>query len=404
MRQIISQSTWCRNLAAFLPKAFYVAIVLFVACLTGCGARSKCPACQASAAPTMVQKACALSATTMESSMLRAFATPSATSNILLLSGGGSHGAWGAGVLHGWKNTPSFQIVTGISTGALMATFAFLGEAYDELLKRFYTTISEEDIIRRRSLLGVLFSNSFYSTKPLKRLLKQQLTNALIDDVARAATAEGRQLWVGTVDLDTGQFCSWDLTQIAQQKDYDLYRDVVLASASMPVLTPPVDIDGSLHVDGGTRLQVFAAEMLERALRSYELMLRSKERSPDAPPPEKPTTYIVINGKLVVEKDCTKNAVIDIGLRSLTLVLNETLLGNLHRLQGQYGNDWRFQASWIPDDYCLNFGTFDFDRDTMQRLFVTGSNWVQNNAWHTTIVPRLDISPLPCGCAAPTTP
>ena len=336
--------------------------------------------------------------------MLRAFATATATSNILLLSGGGSHGAWGAGVLHGWKNTPSFQIVTGISTGALMATFAFLGEAYDEKLKRFYTTVSDEDIIRRRSLLGALFSNSFYSTAPLKRLLEQQLPDALIDDVARAATEQGRQLWVGTVDLDTGQFCSWDLTQIAQQQDYALYRDVVLASASMPVLTPPVEINGSLHVDGGTRLQVFATQMLGRAFQSYRMMLRRQERSPDVPPQEKPTAYIVINGKLVVEKACTKNGVVDIGLRSLTLVLNETLLGNLHRLQGEYSEDWRFQASWIPDDYCLDFGTFDFDRDTMQRLFATGSNWVQNNPWHATIVPRLDISPLPCGCAAPITP
>jgi hypothetical protein len=212
MGRALSLSTWSRPLAAFPPKVFYVAIVIVAAYLTGCGgARADCPTCHVSTLQTMGQKACALSAATMELSMQRAFAAPTATSNILLLSGGGSHGAWGAGVLYGWKNTPSFQIVTGISTGALMATFAFLGEDYDELLKRFYTTISEEDIIRRRSLLGILFSNSFYSTKPLKRLLKKQLTNALIDDVARAATEEGRQFWVGTVDLDTGQFCSWNL-------------------------------------------------------------------------------------------------------------------------------------------------------------------------------------------------
>ena len=230
--------------------------------LAGCGGRSACPACEQPVHQPAMQEACALSETAMATAFQNAFTRVEGKTAMLLLSGGGAHGAWGAGVLNGWHDTPPFQIVTGISTGALIATFAFLGEAYDELLKQFYTGVSSQDIIRRRPVLSLLFADSLYSMAPLKRLLDEQLTEARIDAVARIATEEGRQLWVGTVNLDTGAFCAWNLTQIAQQRAYALYRQIVLASASMPVLTSPVEIDGALHVDGGTRLQVFGRSVM----------------------------------------------------------------------------------------------------------------------------------------------
>jgi hypothetical protein len=307
-------------------------------------------------------------------------------------------------VLNGWHDTPPFQIVTGISTGALIATFAFLGEAFDELLKQFYTGVSSEDIIRRRPVLSLLFADSLYSTAPLKRLLDEQLTEARIDAVARMATEEGRQLWVGTVNLDTGAFCAWDLTQVARQRAYALYRQVVLASASMPVLTPPVEIEGALHADGGTRLQVFGRSVLNRMISAYQGVQRRRTAPPETPQDEL-TIYVIINGKLTVEKMCVRDALFDIGVRSLSVVLHEALLGNLFRLQETLGGQQssarvRFQVSWIPEDYCLDFDSFEFDTVKMQRLFNAGVDWGQQQLWRDDITPQLEVSQLPCKCVA----
>src|SRR5262245_56886515 len=372
--------------------------------LAGCGGRSACPACEQPVHQPAIQEACALSETAMATAFQNAFTRVEGKTAMLLLSGGGAHGAWGAGVLYGWRDTPPFQIVTGISTGALIATFAFLGEAYDELLKQFYTGVSSRDIIRRRPVLSLLFADSLYSMAPLKRLLDEQLTEARIDAVARIATEEGRQLWVGTVNLDTGAFCAWNLTQIAQQRAYALYRQIVLASASMPVLTSPVEIDGALHVDGGTRLQVFGRSVLNRMVSAYQGVQRRRAAPPETGQDEL-TIYVIINGKLIVENTCVRDALFDIGVRSLSVVLHEALLGNLFRLQETFGGQQssarvRFQATWIPEDYCLDFDSFEFDTAKMQRLFDAGVAWGQQQLWRDDITPQLEVSPRPCQCTA----
>lgn len=373
--------------------------------LAGCGGRSACPACERPVRQHAMQEACALSETAMATAFQKAFTRAEGKTAMLLLSGGGAHGAWGAGVLNGWRDTPPFQIVTGISTGALIATFALLGESYDELLKQFYTGVSSHNIIRRRPVLSLLFASSLYSMTPLRRILDEQLTEARIDAVARAATEEGRQLWVGTVNLDTGAFCAWDLTQLASQRAYALYRQVVLASASMPVLTPPVEIEGALHVDGGTRLQVFGRSVLNRVVSAYQEVQRLKTVRPEAPQGEL-TIYVIINGKLIIEKTCVHDTLFDVGVRALSVVLNEALLGNLFRLQetlaGQQSSERvRFQASWISEDYCLDFDSFEFDTAKMQRLFDAGVAWGQQQPWREDITPQLEVSQLPCQCPAP---
>src|SRR5688572_29701298 len=177
---------------------------------------------------------------------------------VLVLSGGGSNGAWGAGFLHGWGGSgrrPVFDVVTGVSTGALIATAALLGE--DELLRKFYTTTRTADVQRARFFLSVPFSNSLYDTSPLKRMIDCELSKEIIDRVAHQATHHNRKLYVGTVNLDSGRLVIWDLTRIAAAGNYDLYRKAVYASASVPVLYNPVEIDRALHVDGGVRALLF---------------------------------------------------------------------------------------------------------------------------------------------------
>lgn len=170
------------------------------------------------------------------------FATP--TVDILAISGGGADGAFGAGLLCGWTehgDRPQFKLVTGISTGSLIAPFAFLGPEYDARLKEVYTTVTTKNIYRVRNLLKMLRSDSIADTWPLAELAAKSMD----DDMLRAIAAEhqkGRRLFVGTTNLDAQRLTIWDMGAIASvgtPEAYKLFRRILLASASIPVMFPP---------------------------------------------------------------------------------------------------------------------------------------------------------------------
>src|SRR5262245_36186162 len=141
--------------------------------------------------------------------------------NVLVLSGGGANGAFTAGVLNGWPASgtrPQFDVVTGISTGALIAPFAFLGPEYDEELARNYTGLHDGDIYRRRPLPALLWSDALADSAPLRRRIEAQITSELLARIARAHT-QGRRLYVGTTDLERKQLVVWDLGAIAAGED-----------------------------------------------------------------------------------------------------------------------------------------------------------------------------------------
>ena len=105
----------------------------------------------------------------------------------LSLSGGGADGAYGAGILVGWTahgTRPEFTFVTGTSTGALIAPFAFLGPKYDALLRKLYTEVSTADLIERRDLLDILRNDSAASSDPLRRLLERYIDDAIVAELA----------------------------------------------------------------------------------------------------------------------------------------------------------------------------------------------------------------------------
>ncbi len=187
---------------------------------------------------------------------------------IVELSGGGQNGAFTAGLVNGWTESgkrPQFDIVTGVSAGALVATHTVLGQPEDDaVLERVFTSIDKTDIYIENGLVAVAFGkNSFYDTAPLRALLEEIITPEVLARVA-AAYDEGRRLLVGTTNLDYGQTWVWNLTQIAKEArpGYEqLYRDVLLASASPPVAVPPVPIDGHLFADGGTRSNLLSVGM-----------------------------------------------------------------------------------------------------------------------------------------------
>jgi predicted patatin/cPLA2 family phospholipase len=177
----------------------------------------------------------------------------------LALSAGGADGAYGAGLLSGWSTSgkrPNFAVVTGVSAGALVAPFAFLGSRYDEQLRTILTTINDADVFE-----GARTSTSLLDNWPFRNLLEKQITPQLVADVA-AEHRHGRRLFVVTTNLDAGRTTVWNMGAIAARGDdaaIKLFRDVLLASASIPGVFPPVFIDveahghhfKEMHADGG---------------------------------------------------------------------------------------------------------------------------------------------------------
>ena len=192
----------------------------------------------------------------------------------LALSGGGANGAFGAGFLNGWSATgsrPVFKIVTGVSTGALMAPFAFLGPQYDDALHEFYTTTTTRDIFAIGSIGSILISllrgDSLADTGPLAALIARHVDAEFLRQVADAHN-RGRRLYIGTVDLDSQQFVVWNMGLIAasgRPEALDLFRKVMFASASIPIVFPPVLFEveaggrlyDEMHVDGAVAATVF---------------------------------------------------------------------------------------------------------------------------------------------------
>jgi predicted acylesterase/phospholipase RssA len=190
---------------------------------------------------------------------------------MLAISSGSDKGAFSAGFLKGWSATgtrPTFDVVSGVSTGALIAPFAFLGSGYDPHIEHLYTTIDAHSIYRAAPLKGLLGGPSLASTEPLANLIETYADAALIDAVAREHRL-GRRLLVQTTNLDAERGMVWDMGAIAASENparYALFRQILLASASIPGFFPPVLIDvdnngvefSELHVDGGTTSSILA--------------------------------------------------------------------------------------------------------------------------------------------------
>src|SRR5271169_1409541 len=215
--------------------------------------------------------------------------------NILALSGGGADGAFGAGALVGLTRSalrPQFSVVTGVSTGALIAPYAFLGPDWDDQLVEIYTSGRAEHLLHSRGL-GALFGSSLYSGTPLKQLVDRYATDALIQAVANEAST-GRLLLVATTDVSTGEPVIWDLGSIAMNGGAGaraLFRDVLVASASVPGLFPPVVIRvqeqqalyDEVHVDGTIAVPFFVP-------------LAFVEPTRDASNPSH--VYVIVDGRL----------------------------------------------------------------------------------------------------------
>lgn len=297
---------------------------------------------------------------------------------VLVLSGGGANGAWGAGFLSGWAasgNRPKFDLVTGVSTGGLLATGAFLGN--DDMLKQAFTKTTDSDVKGSRFFLFIPFSDSVYTSGPLKKLIDNCITNALIDQVAEEG-AKQRRLYVASSDLDTGKLHIWNLTEIAKQKQYDFYRKVLLASASAPMIFPPVDIEGVLNGDGGVKANLFFRnKLLPSIARSHEKARHgwTATRPAQTAAILQPTIYVVVNGTLSPTYQPVQNCLIPLAERAVNCLMDSNNMGCLYETKyWARESGYRVRLCFIPDE-VTPCESFTFDEAKMNVLYQAAAGY-----------------------------
>ncbi len=291
----------------------------------------------------------------------------------LSLSGGGQHGAFGAGLLYGWTehgSRPEFSYVTGISTGALLAPFAFLGPEYDERMREVYTTIETKDLVRRRGLLRALLGDAMLNTKGLREAIQRIYTDEMIDEIGRQHD-RGRRLIIGTTNLDLMLPVYWGASAIANSDSpdrYELVRKILLASASIPVAFPPVyftvtaggELYDEMHVDGGAANQLFAyPSMVDMDAELEELGISV----------EGWRLFVIRNAFMQPEYEQVAPNLGAIAGRSISSMIRTQGIGDIYQIFLLAQRDGlEFNLAFIPPEFNEEWDE-DFDPDYMTHLF-----------------------------------
>jgi hypothetical protein len=290
---------------------------------------------------------------------------------VLALSGGGANGAYGAGVIVGWTqrgDRPTFDIVTGVSTGALAAPFAFLGSDWDDELEAAYTDGRSQTLLSRRNF-AVFQAPSLFNASGLRNLVDHSVTPQLLAAIA-AEHAKGRRLLVATTNLDTEETVIWDMGVLASQGEaaLPLFRDVLVASASIPGVFPPVLIGGvnandevvmEMHVDGGVNTPFLA-------IPEPLLLWTNPERRAS-----NTALYVIVNGQMGRNTGVTPGRLSGILARTYDSMSKASLRTAL-AATGAFTarNGMNLSVSAIPDNVTVS--SLKFDPETMQALFDLG--------------------------------
>ena len=309
---------------------------------------------------------------------------------VLGLSGGGSNGAFAVGLLSGWTEhgtRPEFKIVTGVSTGALIATHAFLGSEYDSLLEEIYTSITDDQVFRSRNPLSVLYNDSLRDTSPLRKTIAGWIDLEILEQVAREHR-RGRRLYVATTDLDGNRLIAWDLGAIAASDRPDRlkrYRDVLLASSSVPVAFPPVyfpvDINGEtywqMHVDGGASANIFFSGFMFDVQRAIEAHRLEQGAQVDF--------YLIVNSTLEPRPldQPVKGNILSIAAAStwsMSWAAQSAQLARMFRII--HGLGLGYHLAGIPSDYPDPLDSSSFDPLAMSKLLeYSKAKAVQGYPW-----------------------
>jgi predicted acylesterase/phospholipase RssA len=312
---------------------------------------------------------------------------------VLAISGGGANGAYGAGLLRGWSkegSRPLFKIITGVSSGSIIALYAFLGKDYDDKLEKFFTTKSTKDIMKKNNFFSVIFGNSLASSTPLEKIISSIIDKKLLARVCEEHK-RGRRLFVGTVNLDAQEFVVWDMGALACKGGPDsvkMFEKILMASCAVPMTLPPVhfkvysetgDCYDEMHVDGGTIRGVFYIDRLTKNMEGA-----AKVFGVD-PSKYKPQIYILSNSYMSPIREQVKDSLVGISTRSIDTVVAAANNGDIYRLYAfakRRGLD--FNLAYIPVDLKPHPKEL-FDKLEMQRLFKRGyDDAINGYKWHKT--------------------
>jgi hypothetical protein len=314
---------------------------------------------------------------------------PLPPASLLAISGGSDAGAFAAGLLAGWSARgprPQFKVVTGISAGALIAPFAFLGPQYDDLIRTVFTSVRLEDVFHRRNMLIGLAGDGMADSEPLSRLVAEHVTPQVLAAVAEEY-AKGRVLEIGTTDLDAGRAVTWNMGAIAASDApgaLELFRKIMIASTSIPGEVSPVmidvDIDGrhfqEMHVDGGVITQVFLYP---------PRILMEIQRATGRPYRRELHAYVIRNGRLEPEWSDTERHTLSIGARAISALIQTQGISDLQRIYQTAQRDGvDFNLAYIGSDF--NYPHKEkFDPEYMKRLFDYAYQLsVRGYPWHKT--------------------
>jgi len=298
--------------------------------------------------------------------------------DVLVLSGGGDNGAFGAGLLCGWTehgDRPAFKLVSGTSTGALTGLFAFLGPTYDQQLKEAYTTISAKNIFKVKNIFSILTSESLADNQPLAELIARFVNEKMLEDIA-AGHRKGRRLFAGTTQLDSQRLVIWDQGAIAASghpQALALFRKILLASSALPGIFPPVyfevQVGGQtyeeMHVDGATGGEAITYEHAVQPLTATQKIEVGAAQRPRR-------LFIIRNGRLRPEWQEVKPHPLAIMPRGLATLIKNQSVGDLYRLYYESQRDgFDYHLAVIPADFQVTRRE-DFDTAYMNQLFNLG--------------------------------
>ena len=314
--------------------------------------------------------------------------------DILALSGGAEDGAYGAGFLKGWTergDRPEFFMVTGVSTGALIAPFAFIGPEYDDVIKKLFTKSSKKDIFFLTPFRALFGGAALGDTAPLRKIIEKEVDDEMVKAIARESR-KGRILQIATTNIDAQRPVVWEIGIIAESGHPNakrLIQRIMLASASIPGVFPPVAIDimingeryQEIHVDGGVTSQIFVYPR--------GLMVREIEKQLNVYP--KKTFWLIRNTKIAPDYSPVELGLSDITSRSISTLIKYQGRGNLLNISSLAERDgFDVHITNVPADFNEPLNDF-FDPVYMKTLYDNGyAKALSDCPWHIGLTDECD--------------